>query len=70
MWTTILLTILPMILPSALKLIAFLYDQKVLTDQQRKTFLDFIQAMSEEQNESRVSRDVFKKLHDKLKDQK
>lgn len=63
MWSLI----LPIILPAAIKLIAFFYDKKVLSDNQRQAFLDFVQAMATEENESKVSHQKFKELHDKLK---
>lgn len=63
MWSLI----LPIILPATVKLIAFFYDKKVLSDSQRQAFLDFVQAMATESNESSVSHQKFKDLHDKLK---
>ncbi len=59
--------ILPIILPALIQVIAYAFQKKILNDSQRQAFLDFVQAMSNDANNSKMAHDKFKKMHEDLK---
>jgi hypothetical protein len=63
MWATI----LPIILPAIISLAGFLWQRKIISDANYQTFIDFVQAKSNQPNLSNVARMKFKKMHEDMK---
>lgn len=60
-------SLLPALIPLAVRLIAYAFEKHHLNIEQKKAFLNFVQTLSAKKNSSKKSRDVFEKLHEKLK---
>ncbi|UOF83073.1 hypothetical protein [Caudoviricetes sp.] len=60
-------SLLPALVPLAVRLIAYAFEKHYLNVEQKKAFLDFIHVMGQKENSSKKSSDVFKELHEKLK---
>ena len=60
--------LLPVLVPLAVRLIAYAFEKNHLNIEQKKAFLDFIQSMAQKENSSKKSKDVFEELHERLKD--
>lgn len=58
--------ILPYLLPVAVRLIGMAFERKLLNDEARRSYLNFVQAMMKSGNTSEKSRQTFKRLHLKL----
>lgn len=63
MWAAI----LPIVLPAIINIVAYAYKQKMLSDAQMATFLDFVHSMSIASNNSKIAHDKFKKMYNDLK---
>lgn len=62
MWASL----LPIVLPAVISLVTFFYQEKLLSDAQMTAFLNYVQAMANEPNNSEAARQAFCQMHAQL----
>lgn len=63
MWASL----LPIVLPAVISLVTFFYQEKLLSDAQMTAFLNYVQSMANEPNNSEGARKAFYQMHEQLK---